>query len=284
MRPVTACNLCGGTRWKTREESPPFRVAECDCGLVFVTPQPARVALAAAYDRAYYEEWQDQARRRERLWARRLAAVEALGPARGLLLDVGCGDGAFLRLARARGWEVAGTELSPYAVGAAKADGLAVREGEVWEAGFAAAAFDVVTCWHVLEHTSDPRRVVEEIRRVLRPGGRLMLATPNIQDHIFRAAYVLARGRRPRLFEPDDREVHLFHFSPRTLRELVAATGLEVVRVGFDRGGAAEGGKGLVNALAYVWFRLTGLNWGMALELVALKPENNGETPRGVVR
>ncbi len=67
MRPVTACNLCGGTRWKTREETPPFRVAECDCGLVFVTPQPARVALAAAYDGAYYEGWRAQARRRERL-------------------------------------------------------------------------------------------------------------------------------------------------------------------------------------------------------------------------
>ncbi|MBI3030240.1 MAG: class I SAM-dependent methyltransferase, partial [Candidatus Rokubacteria bacterium] len=184
MRSVTACNLCGGTRWKTREETPPFRVAECDCGLVFVTPQPTRTTLAAAYDGAYYEGWRAQARRRERLWARRLVALEALAPARGRLLDVGCGDGAFLRLARARGWDVAGTELSPYAVSAAKADGLAVREGEVWDAGFAAAAFDAVTCWHVLEHTSDPRRVIEEIRRVLRPGGWLMLATPNIQDHI----------------------------------------------------------------------------------------------------
>ena len=119
---------------------------------------------------------------------------------------------------------------------------------------------------------------------MLRPRGWLMLATPNIQDHIFRAAYVLARGHRPRLFEPDDREIHLFHFSPRTLRRLVAATGLEVVRVGFDRGWAAERGKRLVNALAYVWFRLTGLNWGMALELTALKPESNGNAVRGVAR
>ncbi len=90
---------------------------------------------------------------------------------------------------------------------------------------------------------------------------------------IFRAAYVLARGHRPRPYEPDGREVHLFHFSGRTLRTLVASAGFEVVEVGFDRGAAAVWGKGMVNGLAYVWFRLTGLNWGMALELVARKPE-----------
>jgi SAM-dependent methyltransferase len=147
-----------------------------------------------------------------------------------------------------------------------------VVEGEVWEAGLPAGAFDVVTCWHVIEHASQPRRVIEEIHRVVRPGGWLVLATPNLEDHIFRAAYVLARGRRPRLYEPDGREVHLFHFSARTLRALVASAGFEVVEVGFDRGAAAVWGTGMVNGLAYVWFRLTGLNWGMALELVARKP------------
>ena len=90
---------------------------------------------------------------------------------------------------------------------------------------------------------------------------------------MFRAAYLLARRRSPPLYEPGEREVHLFHFSARTLRTLVASARFEVVEVGFDRGAAAVWGKGVVNALAYVWFRLTGLNWGMALELVARKPE-----------
>ena len=80
---------------------------------------------------------------------------------------------------------------------------------------------------------------------------------------------------------PDRREVHLFHFSARTLRTLVASAGFEVVEVGFDRGAAAVWGKGLVNALAYVWFRLTGLNWGIALELIARKPRPSGERVEG---
>ena len=66
--------------------------------------------------------------------------------------------------------------------------------------------------------------------------------------------------------------MHLFHFSARTLRALVASAGFEVVEVGFDRGAAAVWGKRMVNDLAYVWFRLTGLTWGMALDLIARKP------------
>ncbi len=166
-----------------------------------------------------------------------------------------------------------GTELSGYAARAAAARGLAVHPGEVWEAGLAPASFDVVTSWHVIEHVADPRRVLDEIRRVLRPDGWLVLATPNLDDRIFRAAYRLARGHSPPLYEVGEREIHLFHFSDQTLRALVKAAGFEVTDVGFDRGAAATRGKRLVNEMAYVWFRLTGLNWGMALELSARRPD-----------
>lgn len=278
---MPACELCGGTRWETLEAVGATCVVRCACGLVFVTPPPPRPALEEAYGRSYYAAWEDQARQRARIWRRRMKRIEALASSAGALLDVGCGDGTFLRLARSRGWEVAGTEFSAYAARAAAGEGLRVAAGEVWEAGFPAGAFDVATCWHVLEHTSRPRRVVEEMHRVLRPGGWLVLATPNLDDHLFRAAYLLARGRRPRLFEPDGREVHLFHFSARTLRRLVASAGLEVLEVGFDRGAAAVWGKRMVNAVASLWFRLTGLNWGMGLEVLARKPGTPG---RGGVR
>ncbi len=200
-----------------------------------------------------------------------MARVEALFSTRGRLLDVGCGTGDFLRVAQTRGWDVSGTELSPYATKAA-AEMLRVFPGEVWEAGFPAEAFDVVTCWHVIEHASEPRRVLQEMCRVLRPDGWLVLATPNLDDHLFRTAYMVARHRRPRLYEPEERELHLFHFSARVLKRMVESAGLEVVEVGFDRGAAAVWGTRLVNGIAYRWFQLTGLNWGMGLEVIARKP------------
>ncbi len=269
---MSACNLCGGTSWETVEAIGPTRVVRCACGLVFVTPAPPRAALEDAYDETYYRPWTGEALRRGRIWRRRLAEVGALVARPGRLLDVGCGTGDFLALARARGWEVSGTELSPYAARVAAARGLTVVPGEVWETRLPPDRFDVATCWHVIEHVADPRRVLEEIRRVLRPGGWLVLATPNLDDHIFRAAYRLARGRRPALYEEGEREVHLFHFSARPLQALVTAAGLEVVELGFDRGAAATRGKRLVNDVAYAWFRLTGLHWGMAFQLVARKP------------
>lgn len=269
---MSACNLCGRTSWETLETVGATRVVRCRCGLVFVTPPPPRAALEGAYDESYYQPWTGEARNRERIWRRRLKQIEALGPGPSQLLDVGCGTGDFLALARASGWEVTGTELSPYAVKVAAARELHVFPGEVWETGLPPDRFDVATCWHVIEHVTDPKRVLEEIRRVLRPGGWLVLATPNLNDHIFRAAYRLARGRRPALYEEGEREVHLFHFSARPLRALVSAAGLEVVELGFDRGAAVTGGKRVVNEIAYAWFRLTGLHWGMAFQLVARKP------------
>ena len=269
---METCNLCNGTEWETIEEVGSTRVVRCSCGLVFVTPSTRRSSLEQAYGDAYYRSWEDQASQREWIWARRMQRVEALAESPGRLLDVGCGTGVFLQVAQARGWKVTGTEFSPFAVEAATRHGFTVVQGELWEAGFPSNTFDVVTCWHVIEHTADPLRVAREILRVLQPGGWLVLAVPNLEDHIFRTAYVLARLRRPRLYEPDEREIHLVHFSARTLRTLVAAAGFNVVEVGFDRGAAAVWKQRMVNEFAYLWYRLTGLNWGMALELVAQKP------------
>jgi ubiquinone/menaquinone biosynthesis C-methylase UbiE len=266
-----ACNLCGETRWQTLEEAGGTQVVRCSCGLVFLWPQPPRSSLKQAYGAAYYRPWEDQAHLRQFIWRKRMARVATLAPP-GKLLDVGCGTGTFLLLAKRHGWEVAGTELSHAGAEAARAEELTVREGEIWEAEFPTASFDVVTCWHVIEHVGDPRRVVQEMHRVLHPGGWLVLATPNLEDRIFRAAYRLARGRRPRLYEPGEREIHLFFFSAATLRQLVTSAGFTDVTIGFDRGAAAQWGKRLVNEVAYCWFRVMGLNWGMALALIARKP------------
>lgn len=272
------CHLCGRTDWRTLEQVNGARVVRCPCGLVFVTPQPPPAALQTCYGKDYYTPWDRQDRLRRMVWARRLAAVQAAVPTPGRLLDVGCGTGTFLQLAQRHGWEGTGTEFSAHACGVARAAGLSVHEGEVWEAQLPAQAYDVVTSWHVIEHVSDPRRVLEECRRLLRPGGWLFLATPNLHDRFFQAAYLAARGRRPPLFEPDGREPHLFFFGPDSLRRLAAEAGLQVIRVGFDQGAAAVWSKRLIEEVARLWFLATGIHWGMGLELHARKPKGGEES------
>jgi SAM-dependent methyltransferase len=269
MIAVATCALCGSVRWRTRESIDRFRVVQCECGLVFVTPQPDTAVLIGAYDDTYYEGWREQSGARTRLWERRLRVVAAATSGRGRLLDLGCATGDFLVAARDAGWQVQGTEFSPAGARAAAARGLDVTAGEVWDAALPTASFDAITAWHVLEHARDPRRVLEECRRLLRPGGALILAVPNVDERFFRLAYRLARGRPERLFDPGDREVHLFHFSARTLAALVESAGFAVRRVGFDHGAAIVGPKLWVNRVAAAWFRLSGVNWGLGLELVA---------------
>lgn len=253
-----------------------MQVVQCACELVFVTPVPSRDAIEETYKDDYYDGWKDQEKPRRKIWARREETLRQIAGTPGHLLDVGCGEATFLRRAQQAGWQVTGTELSEAAV--RQASELDLHHGEVWEAGLPDDKFDVVTCWHVIEHSSDPKRMVAELFRVLRPGGWLVLATPNLHDYLFRLGYLAGRGHWPTLYEDDERELHLFHFSTTTLQRLVQSVGFTGVRVGFDRGAAAVASKQLVNQLAYGWYCLTGLNWGIGLELVARKPATSSFT------
>ncbi len=268
-----ACNLCHGSRHETLERAGGIEVARCrTCGLVFLTPQPSRTQLEQAYDAVYYDAWASQAPARAGIWRARAGRVRQCAPPPARLLDVGCGAGDFLALAKELGWDTLGTELSAAGRARAGGRGLDVFRGELWEADLPAESVDVVTCWHVIEHVADPSRLLREVHRVLRAGGWLLLATPNLEDRLFRAAYTVARRRRPRLYVPGEREVHLYCFSAGTLRRLAATVGFDRIEIGFDAGSAVERMKRLVDDLARGWYRLTGLHWGMGLELTARKP------------
>jgi 2-polyprenyl-3-methyl-5-hydroxy-6-metoxy-1,4-benzoquinol methylase len=96
------------------------------------------------------------------------------------LLDVGCGDGTFLRRARELGWEGEGVDFDPGAVAAARAHGFDVRLGSIDVYAGRSNAFDVITCNHVIEHLHDPHALLGALHRLLTPSGELWLETPNI--------------------------------------------------------------------------------------------------------
>jgi SAM-dependent methyltransferase len=121
------------------------------------------------------------------------------------LLDVGCGHGTFLAAMAERGWQVAGVDFDPAAVEAARSvHGLDVLVGTVDTMVERGTSFDVVTASHVVEHVPDPVEFLAQCRRLLRPGGRVVLKTPNA-DSFGSRRY----GRAWRGLEPP-RHLHIF--------------------------------------------------------------------------
>ncbi len=99
------------------------------------------------------------------------------------LLDVGFGHGAFMELAIAAGWNVAGVDTDPVSVTTAQKRGLEVRLGSLEAFSDMPGSFDVITLSHVIEHLHDPRAAIKEIYRLLKPGGRVWIDTPNISSY-----------------------------------------------------------------------------------------------------
>jgi len=231
LRPLALEYLYGGRR---------YPLLECRaCGIRFLGVQPDPATLAGFYDASYFESdyrcgraaassFDEAAARRET--AGLLDEFAAL-PASGRLLDVGCASGWLLRHAADRGWRAQGVEVAPDAVAHARTLGLDVFAGDLLAARFPDGTFDLVYMGDVLEHVPDCRRVVEEVARILKPGGWFYLRGP-ITTHSLARSLALALRRRfggPILL----REVpyHLWEFTPAALARLVRAAGLGVERM-----------------------------------------------------
>jgi SAM-dependent methyltransferase len=140
----------------------------------------------------------------------------------GKLLDVGAGVGAFLSVSSRHGFSAKGVEVSKWASRYARREkGLDVATGTLEDARFEDAHFDVVVLNHVIEHVQDPRALLGEIRRILRPGGLFVLGAPNAESLMAR----LIRARWAS-YRPGE---HIWHFTPSTLRRLVESEGFRVV-------------------------------------------------------
>lgn len=150
----------------------------------------------------------------------------------GRLLEVGCGSGQALRVLGELGWDAEGVDFDRAAVERARARGLSVRLGSLREQGYAAESFDAVVMSHLIEHVPDPLSLLEECRRVLKPGGRLVAVTPNARSW----GHTLMREHWFALDPP--RHLVLFHLG--TLRSLVEAAGLVVHRLVSTSRGARQ--------------------------------------------
>lgn len=138
----------------------------------------------------------------------------------GHLLDVGCGNGAFLKLAQKAGWSVQGIDFDPIAVTEARNGGLDIYLGSIDQLAAQEKTYDWITCSHVLEHIHEPQKLLQSMHRLLRPGGTLWLQTPNI-DSIGHKIY----GLNWRGLEPPR---HLVLMTMQTLRKILENAGFKI--------------------------------------------------------
>jgi SAM-dependent methyltransferase len=155
---------------------------------------------------------------------RRRKAIEACFPRgfRGRLLDVGCGDGAFVLEMRRRGWEVCATEIDPATTARLRAEGIDARLPSEAEAQGFDQPFDAVTCWHVMEHVEQPQNVVAWVKRQIKPTGFFQASVPNagcLQARLFRGKWIHFDVPR-----------HRYHFTPATFRSLLQNGGFTPIR------------------------------------------------------
>jgi len=236
------CNLCGSSETETLYDLPDrllFRndvrvhlVRCCQCGLIYQNPRPVLQAMAKHYP-AEYELYAPEPDGEKTSWLLRQAYRYGMEKRRrfvtahkhtGRLLDVGCATGLFLRaMQSAPGWELYGVDISPHAVRIARETyHLNVMEGTLEAPHFSDSFFDVVTMWDVFEHLHDPARSLQEIFRILRPDGVLVLRVPNgggWDAQVFRSYW--AGLEPPR---------HLYVFTPRTLQAVLERNRFEVIR------------------------------------------------------
>lgn len=201
------------------------------CSLVFVNPMYDDAESAQLYPDDYYAYQEASAlpswkRVCKKILGYRLGTKEPRFGSVGAALDVGCGSGEFLESMNAQGWIAQGVEISAKASRAGQAKGLQIVNGRLPDAQFPAQSFDYVRASHSLEHMSNPHAVLEEMHRVLKPEGKLLIAVPNVDSWNAK----LFKQYWWHLCPP----LHAFGYSVHTLSRLLAQHHFRVQRVTFN--------------------------------------------------
>jgi 2-polyprenyl-3-methyl-5-hydroxy-6-metoxy-1,4-benzoquinol methylase len=195
------------------------RIVECRaCRLRFVSPRERAAGIWQTYRQIVDPLYLQNLDARRLSFARGLRQIERQRRPPGRLLDVGCSVGVFLGLAQESGWEVQGVEASEWSAAQARERGFRVHNELFEQVELPERGFDVVCFWDVLEHVPSPTAALAKARRLLRPGGLLVVSTPDI-------ASVSARllGRRWWFVERD----HIYYYSAATLQEQLRRSGFE---------------------------------------------------------
>lgn len=241
--PVGGCALCGGQAFEPVAAGYDYEMQTCgnrwhvrrcqQCTHQQLDPRPAASTLPVIYPSDYYSYEMEKTVGRLAMWGKtrldRLklrAPLAALGHLPDGYLDVGCGDGRYLGILQSMGVPRArlfGLELDERAVARARAAGYHAWQVRAEHAGdlIAEGSLDMISLFHVIEHVADPVAVIDSLVHLLRPGGVIVVETPNV-DSLDASLF------RDRFWGGYHFPRHWHLFSERTLRSMLERAGLQV--------------------------------------------------------
>jgi SAM-dependent methyltransferase len=222
-----ACGQAGAGEWlrapdRFHGRHERYTLLRCPvCSLVWLTKPPKPEEMHKHYTDAYDGLISASGENSPRRWRDRNAAL-APHKQSGALLDLGCSSGAFLQSLYGKGWNLFGIEMSAESAKHAQAkSGANIFVGDILDAQFPPASFDVITCFDVFEHLYEPRRVMTKVAEWLKADGIFYVLVPNVDAAEARVFGSYWHGLElPR---------HLFHYSPASLKFMAESAGLREV-------------------------------------------------------
>lgn len=259
------CDFCGGTAFRPLWDCCGFAFVRCQaCRLIQQNPQPDRQGILDRYNDQYFDYEIENERQFFGLMLKGLADAGLTAPAEhgGTFMDIGCATGLLLEHQMKLGWQVQGVEVcAPAARYGMEHRGVPIHIGPLEEAGFSSASFDVIHFSHLIEHLNHPKAFLQEVFRLLKPSGRILVTTPNADGF---QAWLFGSAWRSAIAD------HLYLFDRRTLRGYLEGAGFSLRKV-VTWGGLAVGAgprwlKALLDPAAKQW------GFGDVMLMEAVKP------------
>lgn len=217
----TKCLISNSTELKViKGYEKHYLVKSKPAGFVFSSRIPTQEELIN-----YYSRYGSHTHNSEMTKARYRELLEGFEPYRKTnnILDLGCGMGFFLEEAKAKGWNVYGTEFSDNAVEGGRKIGVNMSKAPITTDTFANEMFDVITSFEVIEHINNPLEEIKIIQNILRSGGMMYVTTPN-----YNAIERILLKDRYDIFEYPE---HLCFYTPKTLNYLFTHNGFIKKRI-----------------------------------------------------
>lgn len=231
MENKTVCPICKTSEYikllyKINKFHPYFEIAHCErCSLLFKIPFPNKEEIHELYNNSYYTGKGEYGYKRvfevdAPIWNARLEVLEKY-IRKGNLLDIGCGEGHLLRIARRRGWNPYGIEISPFIAQKGIEHRLDIFVGQPEDAPFPANSFEVITMFEVIEHVNTPINLINKCKELIKNNGILVIQTANMSSLMAKLF-----SYKNIYFNP----VHLCYYDMKSMELLLSKTGFKILK------------------------------------------------------